>query len=47
MSGKLLWNPDKLSDKARWDIAAEEMGLGQTCLVQEPNMSGKGYWNPI
>jgi hypothetical protein len=36
MSRVTLWN----SDKAGWDLAAEELGLGQTYLVQEPNMSG-------
>jgi hypothetical protein len=45
MSGKPLWNPDKVLDKADWDLAAEELGLGQTCPIQELDMSSKGYWN--
>jgi hypothetical protein len=45
MSEKLLYNSDKVPDKADWDLAAEELGLGQTCLVQEPDMSSMGYWN--
>jgi hypothetical protein len=43
MSGKLLWNTDKLSDKVGFDLATEELGLGQICPVQELNMSSKGY----
>jgi hypothetical protein len=31
MSGKPLWNPDKVLDKAVWDLAIEELGLGRTC----------------
>jgi hypothetical protein len=27
---KHLWNLDKESDKAGWDVAAEELGLGRT-----------------
>jgi hypothetical protein len=38
MSGKTLWNPDKEPDKADWDLAAEELGLGRTCPVPEPDM---------
>jgi hypothetical protein len=45
MSGKLLCNPNKVPDKARWDLAAEELGLGWICSVQESNMFDKGYWN--
>jgi hypothetical protein len=41
MSEKPLWNPDKAS----WDLATEELELGQICPVQEPDMSGKDYWN--
>jgi hypothetical protein len=33
MSRKPLWNLDKVSDKTGWDLAAEEVGLGQTCPV--------------
>jgi hypothetical protein len=40
MSGITLWNMDKEPDKAGWDLAAEELRLGWTCPVQEPNMSG-------
>jgi hypothetical protein len=40
MSGKTLWNPDKEPDKVGWDLATEELVLGQTCLVQEPDMFG-------
>jgi hypothetical protein len=29
---------DKEPDKAGCDLATEELGLGQTCPVQEPNM---------
>jgi hypothetical protein len=36
MSGKTLWNPDKVD----WDLVTEELGLGWTCPVQEPDMSG-------
>jgi hypothetical protein len=35
MSGITLWNPDKVD----WDLAAEELELGRTCPVQEPDMS--------
>jgi hypothetical protein len=28
-----LWNLDKEPDKAGWYLAAEELGLGQTCSV--------------
>jgi hypothetical protein len=45
MSGKPLWNPDKVLDKPDWDLAVEEVELGQTCSVQESNMLSKGYWN--
>jgi hypothetical protein len=36
MSGKSLWNPDKVD----WDLAAKELGLGRTYPVQEPDMFG-------
>jgi hypothetical protein len=39
MCGKLLWNPISKSDKSDWDLAAEELGLGRTCPVQEADMS--------
>jgi hypothetical protein len=32
MAGKTLWNMDKESDKVDWDLAANDLGLGQTCL---------------
>jgi hypothetical protein len=35
MSELTLWNPDKESDKAGWDLAAEKLGLGRTCPVQD------------
>jgi hypothetical protein len=35
MSELTLWNPDKESDKAGWDFAAEKLGLGRTCPVQD------------
>jgi hypothetical protein len=40
MSGKTLWNLDKEPDKVNWDLAAEDLRLGRTCLVQELDMSG-------
>jgi hypothetical protein len=40
MSWITLWNLDKGSDKVGWDLAAEELRLGWTCSVQEPDMSG-------
>jgi hypothetical protein len=46
MSEKLLWNPDKVPDKADWDLATKELGLSRICPVQRSDMSGKGYWNP-
>jgi hypothetical protein len=46
MSGLTLWNPDKEPDKAGWDLAVEELGLGRTYLGWEPDMSGKWLWNP-
>jgi hypothetical protein len=39
MFGKTLWNPDKGPDEVTWDLAAQDLGLGWTCLVQEPDMS--------
>jgi hypothetical protein len=36
MSGKSLWNPDKVD----WDLAAKELGLGRTYPVQESDMFG-------
>jgi hypothetical protein len=39
MSRKTLWNLDKEPDKVGWDLVAEELGLGQACPVQEPDMS--------
>jgi hypothetical protein len=39
MFGKSLRNPDKEPDKVSWDIALEELMLGQTCSVQEPDIS--------
>jgi hypothetical protein len=45
MSDSTFWNPRQDLDKFGWDLAAEELGLGQTCLIQEPDTSGKGYWN--
>jgi hypothetical protein len=31
ISEKPLWNPNKVLDKTVWDLAIEELGLGQTC----------------
>jgi hypothetical protein len=31
MTEKTLWNSSKELDKANWDLAAEELGLGRTC----------------
>jgi hypothetical protein len=45
MFEKVYWNPVSKSDKFGWDLAAENLKQGQTCLVHEPDMSGKGYWN--
>jgi hypothetical protein len=39
MSRITLWNSDNELDKAGWDLAAEELRLGWTCPVQEPDMS--------
>jgi hypothetical protein len=43
MSGKIYWNPVSKPDKSGWDLAAENLKQGQTCLVQKPDMSDKGY----
>jgi hypothetical protein len=43
MSDSTFWNLEDELDKFGWDLAAEELGLGQTCPVQEPDMSDKGY----
>jgi hypothetical protein len=45
MSETYLWNPVAWSNKFGWDLVAEKVELGQTCLVQEPDMSSKCYWN--
>jgi hypothetical protein len=34
MSGITLWNPDKETDKAGWDLAVEELRLGRTCSAR-------------
>jgi hypothetical protein len=33
MSEKILWYPDVGPDKVGWDLAAEDIGLGQICPV--------------
>jgi hypothetical protein len=45
MSNSTFWSLEDELDKFGWDLAAEELGLGlgQTCPVQELDMSGKGY----
>jgi hypothetical protein len=35
-----LWNPNKEPNNVGWDLAAEELGLGRTCPVQESDMFG-------
>jgi hypothetical protein len=40
MSGKTLLNPDVGLDKVGWDLATEDLRIGRTCPVQEPNMFG-------
>jgi hypothetical protein len=34
MSEKPLWNPVSKPDNFSWDLAAEELGLGRTCLTR-------------
>jgi hypothetical protein len=46
MFEKPIWNLVSKPDKSGWDIAAEELGLGWICPIQEPDMSSCSYWNP-
>jgi hypothetical protein len=34
MSCFTFWNPKQEPDKSSWDIATEELGMGQTCLAK-------------
>jgi hypothetical protein len=45
MSNTCLWNPVARPDKSGWDLVVETVQLGQTCLVQEPDMFDRSYWN--
>jgi hypothetical protein len=45
MSGKCYCNLETDLDKSGKGLSRCEEGVDRTCLVQEPDMSGKGYWN--
>jgi hypothetical protein len=43
MSGKTLWNLDKVG----WDLAAEELGLGQTCSARVTETRPGTWISPV
>jgi hypothetical protein len=45
MSKKHYCNLAMDSDKSGKRLSCCEEGYDRTCLVQEPDMSGKSYWN--